>query len=1238
VAEDFNVRLAGIIQKMKQQQNSSSATLAQQLLRHSTSGIKPFDANLGKGESKQDPSLVSRIFDVLSRPLYGVNELIKEGIESRAEGNTFGERIEDKLGGFISGLTGKEKTLFSDVLEETGMEQGAGRGVLGFAGDVALDPLTWLGGIGLATKSAKVTKEALGAVSGISAKITDDVIQSIAKERPSELAEQFIPRQIDEIASPFARPAERIPSLSEPAIQTQTVPQMLTQEFPRVSVASKLRKLDSATEALRNPTIAIPETLRKLPIAQAAPKLVKSQTQQAKHIKHEKALAHAGVESAETILEQAKLIGGSIVSKAMPKVKLSPERTIRASQLADRYMETNPHREINSVGQMQLYNRIVDDVTKSLAEKGTIKNPRAAKFDKARHGTAFEMLRSAEKQLEASGRVLVDNDGVALRLSEVINELGGPVALKGVDFQHVMEAFAKGDKARLSGKDQALAQAIERVKAARAQGNAAIQSSILSSSGKAVEDITGMTNAARAKEARTSLEGAIGNVVKQAGMVQGDVVASKNLIQKLFQADTSVALKAIDRQAAKLIKQSATGKMNKDTTQYLNDAIYKSLGGRPKILGTVTNGNRATEGIMSKVATWWGAKDLKPFQREHIDTARINAAAFEQAWAPIVRQTTEAERLAGFKSAQGIITPATEKERILSGQFQDAMEKLLHSSRLSDDLAAGNTVALRAGIHMDEINTSLKEMGSKFQFTNTKVKDKYGIDHDFTNNADWLKSWEVGEFTDPMQFMHQINTALQRVTRRNAVMDDMVARWGMPVKTGEFRHTIDDPRMAGFYFPKEIAEQGNVLIKQFEKNFTPNSEMLRTYDKVLRAWKSGVTIYSPSHHIRNIIGDIWLASLDGVSSPKSYMLAMRTMHAMRGRYKDIKSVGELTDPDSLRLAMSRPGDTALTTKGGVPLTFEQLYVAAHNQGILAKASVLEDIITDSGKLIPDMPISQGRVREAAHGLAETRDHFVRIAHFIHVVRNSKTKAYKDLFSEAGHRVKKYHPDGMDLTDFERTVMRRLIPFYSWLRKATPLMVEAMVQKPQLVTMYPKLMANIQDMVGIEQAGGLGDPFPADAQFPDWIRAGGIGPVLHQGMGGLPGFIASLARKDEGREGYVMVNPSNPFNDIVGDTSSPETLIKGSLTPAIQIPMNVWSQETSLGIPIESTPQFLAEQIPVVGTTSRVTGMQQGRRDEPFSPEQLIRLLTASGLQGTAPYEESARQQQLQRLRQRLKEG
>jgi hypothetical protein len=570
--------------------------------------------------------------------------------------------------------------------------------------------------------------------------------------------------------------------------------------------------------------------------------------------------------------------------------------------------------------------------------------------------------------------------------------------------------------------------------------------------------------------------------------------------------------------------------------------------------------------------------------------------------------------------------------------FHDAMEKLLHSSRLSDDAAKGNTVALRAGVTMDELNQALKEMGSKFRFTNKIVKDKYGIEHDFTKNADWLKSWEVGEFTDPMQFMHWINTSLQRVTRKNAVIDDMVARWGMPVKTGEFRYSIDHPRLAGFYFPKEIAEQGGVLLKQFERNFTPNSEMLRTYDKVLRAWKSGVTIYSPSHHIRNIIGDMWLAALDGVSSPKSYMLSMRTMHAMRGRYKDIKSVGELTDPDSLRLAMTRPGDTALTTKGGVPLTFEQIYVAAHNQGLLAKASVLEDIITDSGRLIGDMPISQGRIREAAHGLAENRDHFVRIAHFIHLIRNSKTKNWKDLFSEAGHRVKKYHPDGMDLTDFERNVMRRLVPFYSWLRKATPLMVEAMVQKPQLVTLYPKMMANIQDVMGIEGVSGLGDPFPADRQFPDWIRAGGIGPVLHQGMGGLPGFIASLARKDNGREGYTMLNPSNPFNDIVGDISEPSTLIKGSVTPAIGIPASVWSGETSLGIPIENQGRFIAEQIPGVGILSRVSGRQQGREDEPFSPEQLIRFLTASGLQGTAPYEESARRQQLLALREKMREG
>src|SRR4029077_1313311 len=40
---------------------------------------------------------------------------------------------------------------------------------------------------------------------------------------------------------------------------------------------------------------------------------------------------------------------------------------------------------------------------------------------------------------------------------------------------------------------------------------------------------------------------------------------------------------------------------------------------------------------------------------------------------------------------------------------------------------------------------------------------------------------------------------------------------------------------------------------------------LRNLDIATQMFKAGVTIYRPGHHTRNAVGDIWLASMDGVT-------------------------------------------------------------------------------------------------------------------------------------------------------------------------------------------------------------------------------------------------------------------------------------------------------------------------------------------------------------------------------------
>ncbi len=61
--------------------------------------------------------------------------------------------------------------------------------------------------------------------------------------------------------------------------------------------------------------------------------------------------------------------------------------------------------------------------------------------------------------------------------------------------------------------------------------------------------------------------------------------------------------------------------------------------------------------------------------------------------------------------------------------------------------------------------------------------------------------------------------------------------------------------------------------------------------------------------------------------------------------------------------------------------------------------------------------------------------------------------------EAGRLVNKWLLDYQSLSPFERTVMKRIFPFYTFYRKATPLMAEAVFTRPGSVAVQAKLLSN-----------------------------------------------------------------------------------------------------------------------------------------------------------------------------------
>lgn len=913
-----------------------------------------------------------------------------------------------------------------------------------------------------------------------------------------------------------------------------------------------------------------------------------------------------------------------------------------------------------------------------LTQTKNIQKPHAFQFQKARFASAYRMLKQAEDHFAARGFTPTFWDGSHLKLSDVIDAAGGPSKVTKELYTQLMTAFkTKSGFEKIT--NPTVINAIEKVRAADAlnqapkvQGalgainsHAAIADQILSGGHynqwlkDATENFT--KNDTVAKTALTNTQAMMSPAAQKATseimkkviqqsrtLPQQATINHGSAIQRYIVPTITKNSKNI-RSTTTAIKWAPIGKAQTNAiAQQIGAASPRTLGGMMGML------NRAQEFFGGHLTTWYGAKDMRPEALNHIASAMNNANARMQLWNEVAKKYPLEQRQVAFKGAQG--RPGmTSADPNLIGQFQKSMEDLFKSTGLTDEANKASSVALRAGMTIDDLNKQLKTVNSDLRFTNAAdALDKITGDRvDFSKGTDWLNSWMIHDISngDPLHLMIKVQTAVEQVMHQYAFMDELAARYGATSRSGPFSElmgsvksapTAKGPkaeitgigRLAGVYFPKEIAPQVHKVMETWNQFYDPKSPLVRFLDRVTSAWKSGVTIYTPSHHIRNFTGDNYMSWLAGVNSPHSYNTAARIIWAHKDHYLGaLKDINSLVDKQALDRAMTRPGDTVLVTKKGIALTADQVYIAAHRMGLLTQPKVVEDIY---GKSIPIKPLG-GYGQKVALTASELNEHYTRLAHFADqlkkitpIATNQGGKDYLPrLFSEAAQEVRKWHPDGLDLTNFERKVLRRVLPFYSWTRKAIPLVIEGAVMNPGKITAVNKAVYSIQQAQGI-QSPSIADPFPVDQLFPSWIKAMNYGPTM--GSAG----------------GYDVVNPHmEPFHDLVaqfggmgnqpGHPFLQDTLqgIAGMLNPMARVPVEMaGGNQLATGIPISNDPaRYLTEQLPIISDASRLGNMglggvtNKGQKNGIPNWPGIINYLTGAGYIPTQPYIKTAQFEQ-----------
>jgi len=361
------------------------------------------------------------------------------------------------------------------------------------------------------------------------------------------------------------------------------------------------------------------------------------------------------------------------------------------------------------------------------------------------------------------------------------------------------------------------------------------------------------------------------------------------------------------------------------------------------------------------------------------------------------------------------------------------------------------------------------------------------------------------------------------------------------------------------YLPPSIANVVNTQSKLLTDPTTTN-KFLRHFDQVQGLWKAWSLAVRPAYHMRNLVGNIWNAyTLAGVKNPDVYRQAQKIQYQAWA--------GKLSKTDKI-----------------AGRSYDDIWKQARDQGLLGRGQYGADIVRSLEETLETgTGIAAGKASVLSRTLGTRSlpvrlgfkggnavENNARLAVFINSLRKGKSP------EQAAYDVKKALFDYSDLSMFERNVMKRLIPFYTWSRKNIPAQIEAILKNPQ------RYQALNTARLNIEYEDGRPDPEATDwwgKRVPIYLGKEGESDVWN--MITLLNYVpvADLER---------LGSPA----DLIGEMTSPfikeplEQLFNYSLFRDQEIQKWKGQTEDFLGIPMPKRIAKLAKNLVPIAEINR----------------------------------------------------
>jgi hypothetical protein len=267
--------------------------------------------------------------------------------------------------------------------------------------------------------------------------------------------------------------------------------------------------------------------------------------------------------------------------------------------------------------------------------------------------------------------------------------------------------------------------------------------------------------------------------------------------------------------------------------------------------------------------------------------------------------------------------------------------------------------------------------------------------------------------------------------------------------------------------------------------------ILEGFDWAQGKWKWVATQPNPGFHLRNLVGDTGNAFI-AESAPRLAVNLRQSRRALKRLNKQERSLllGKRLDPDGKGLKIN-----------GKTVSYDDLIREAEGVGAVRAGFTgreLEDLATRTDGIKSIGRRGKGTARLRVSQALKNRDDVVRLATYIGGRKRGLSP------EKAAERSSKYHFDYGDLTDFERNVMRRIMPFYTFSARNIPLQFQSYFTKPGKFATYQKIREEMAKAFGIDldrMEGELAEQEARSAPFP--VKWKGHEFTLSLGPSGLP---------------------------------------------------------------------------------------------------------------------------------------